>query len=379
MKFFHFAIVLTIVSFSAPSLAADAPQRASDLKRESQSDEIKYAEGVKKMRQYLPQVLKEQKELYESDLFPLKTTGKKDAAAIMNTRFRYEGMKYSEATKKADPVLCNETHDEFSIPSDVFSLMREKKADGMVRLAEKLDFAKVNLGWMNDLLEYDFWSLPVSKVDCGLVPQMKIEAFAWAKLRLLKGIKDQDILMAVKEVRHFARLMMTWNDGLGQVYGSKLYGVEASFYEAIPKDKRPAGWKPVGKDISMKVRRFNRLYPQLLVYSESVPLDILDALYFNKYSSMGLCVAIAGAYRNMPTELDLSIELKKRLKKLEVFYQENCNSWPEFQKKTKIAAKEVLKERSRKITKAEKADRQGVWESLRAWTFSPLEMYDLPF
>lgn len=102
------------------------------------------------------------------------------------------------------------------------------------------DYAGLDFGWMHELLDYDYWSLsgdgPLKDLDSASYVDAPIPNYVglqgWAKLRLLKGRHDGDLVQASVEVRHLGELCGSSGTLIGEMIRLALYGIERGFWEA---------------------------------------------------------------------------------------------------------------------------------------------------
>jgi len=90
---------------------------------------------------------------------------------------------------------------------------------------DERDWAGLDFGWMQELLAYDFWSLsaegPLRNPDVisfydAPIPNF-ISLMSWAKLRLARGLRVQDLPQASLEVRHLADLIGSTGNLVGEM------------------------------------------------------------------------------------------------------------------------------------------------------------------
>lgn len=101
-------------------------------------------------------------------------------------------------------------------------------------------YAGLDFGWMKKLLQFDHWSIvtasPLRDVaetrtyaDAPLPNFVTLQS--WAKLRLLKGLHENDLPQASVEVRHLAQLVATTGSLVGDMIRIALLGIERGFLE----------------------------------------------------------------------------------------------------------------------------------------------------
>lgn len=101
-------------------------------------------------------------------------------------------------------------------------------------------YAGLDFSWMKELLQFDTWSIatasPLRDVaevttyfDAPLPNFVTLQH--WSKLRLLKGLHENDLASASLEVRHLADLIGTTNTLVGDMVRVALFGIERGFLE----------------------------------------------------------------------------------------------------------------------------------------------------
>jgi hypothetical protein len=103
------------------------------------------------------------------------------------------------------------------------------------------DYAGFDFTWMTELLEYDVWLMSTS----GPLRDLNIDNFfeapipnfvslqQWSKLRLAKGLNENDLARASLEVRHLADLCGSTNILIGEMIRAAILGIERAMYEKL--------------------------------------------------------------------------------------------------------------------------------------------------
>lgn len=343
------------------AVGAESKDKKSDPVRVNQTvDSTQTPSDLQQLKLYLPKILADQKDIYESGVVPTRTNIGSDAGDYLNSRVRLEGGRFDEVNNQIVPVTCNDVNNEIKLPAEIISKVQGVPTAKWVNADSTIDFSKIDFSWMNKILEFDHWSLPQVKSEnikyCNLVPNMMPDWKEWAILRLLKGKKEGQILQAVKEVRHLAKLLMTWNTLMGLTEGNILYGIEKALYESIMSKDRPENWQPISNKLRFQIKRYSYIYASVLSKAKWIPEKTLEKLYFNKYSSVGICAALDQSTCTLAVPECLQNKHSKRfiakLSSLKSVYKESCNSWSAFENKLAEAKASYLDN----ISKENRAD-----------------------
>jgi hypothetical protein len=112
------------------------------------------------------------------------------------------------------------------------------------------DYQGLDFTWMQDLLQFDHWSLtaegPLKNEDNLSYFEAPIPNFVtlqqWVKLRLVKGKNENDLPRASLEVRHLADLIASTGTLIGEMIRAAMYGIERGVWESAglaPPDPPP--------------------------------------------------------------------------------------------------------------------------------------------
>ncbi len=124
-------------------------------------------------------------------------------------------------------------------------------------------WAGLDFGWMSGLGGYDFWDLERHaperdpEIPFRVATPNVSKLFAWAKLRLAKGLREDAPGKAIREVEELARLCATTEDagvvamGLGLLRVADKARVRAASSPRAPKDLG----KPIGPEGLERLRR----------------------------------------------------------------------------------------------------------------------------
>jgi hypothetical protein len=109
------------------------------------------------------------------------------------------------------------------------------------------DLQGLDFSWLSELGQFDYWSLsadgPIRNQDTSAyvdapLPNM-ITLQHWAKLRLVKGLRENDLPRAAAEVRHLGQLCASNGTMLGEMYRLALLGIERGVWEAAGQPLPP--------------------------------------------------------------------------------------------------------------------------------------------
>ncbi|MBL8915857.1 MAG: hypothetical protein JNM17_34480 [Archangium sp.] len=101
-------------------------------------------------------------------------------------------------------------------------------------------YAGLDFSWMKALLQFETWSLATASPLRDVAEMTNffeapipnyVTLQHWAKLRLLKGLHENDLANASLEVRHLAELIGTNGILVGDMIRIALFGIERAFYE----------------------------------------------------------------------------------------------------------------------------------------------------
>jgi hypothetical protein len=175
-------------------------------------------EGAAEIDRAWPKVQEDLEVLGKHAFFTQPRTGG-DAGPTLNKLLPWEG---EGLDREKGPL-----QDRFkAIPEEVRELTRgELKTDLTEAQAEALK--AVDFSWMVDLAPYGYWSLagdsPLGKQSPVRVASAPMPNFlvlmSWSKLRLLRGVADEDLATAVKEVQHIAWLSISTEQLVGAMVG----------------------------------------------------------------------------------------------------------------------------------------------------------------
>lgn len=320
------ALLLTLTACSSSS------KRLSDLEKKRRETETAIREGQMYLRQVLPQILADQKFIYEHNLLPKKTKGQRDAGDFLNDRIPF----YAVKADGSGTVACGAITRPLRIPKAVLEKLSpansRPNATKWMHQAEEIDFSKIDLTWMKELHKFDYWTNPNAdrpaqrlcpprdNVDSSFIPRL------WGKLRLLKGSRDGDLSQAIDEFHHLKKLVYTW--GTFAIFVPTMEADERDFFESISARDRPKRWKPLNREISKHVDRFMFTYMNLISRPDVIPEDIFEALYLNPFSDAGFCTAFDNQFvleEVAKRSMEIPDSYLEKYKILDSKFRKNCS------------------------------------------------------
>lgn len=340
-------------------------------------------DGPDELKKFLPAILDDQKAVFESELLPKTTKGKKNAGAFLNERVQYRGfLKTPLSNGKAKPIDCSRSKKLLAIPPRAEMIVASSNRD-WAQKANEIDFSKIDLTWMKELLGFDHWQghyPPDLKEKCLLPPMgsTEINGRSWARLRLLKGLKENDLPQASKEVRHFAFLIASNDHSISTISTLAIFGDEARFISLHEVKSTPL----VDPNLVQAVKRLYFTLAGILAFPAAVPEDTFKAILFNEFSIAVFC----DSFSNQQVldlvnvgELKLSDSYIDLYEKLEKRYEENCNGFSVYSLKKKQFMVDWKTTVTTKPSKKSSKEETKAWEDMKkihaSRPFSTLHLY----
>lgn len=128
------------------------------------------------------------------------------------------------------------------------NVLTDRMANGAWMTMPASAYTGLDFSWMTELLEYDSWTMsttgPMRDNEHTNFLEAQIPNFIslqhWSKLRMLKGVHENDLTNAEHEVHHLADLCGSTTILLGEMIRVAIYGIERAFYAklglALPAD-----------------------------------------------------------------------------------------------------------------------------------------------
>ncbi len=157
------------------------------------------------------------------------------------------------------------------------------KVDDWEKNADTIDLTGVDLAWMKELPRYGFWDLEVegSPLDPARVEQWVIWSapmpdymplITVAKVRLLLGIKNNDMANAVAEVRALARLTATTENLIGAMIATSiLQSHNKALDQAAATGIDVAGIEPFPRELVQRYKRVVWAAPDAFTADPLIP------------------------------------------------------------------------------------------------------------
>jgi len=169
-----------------------------------------------------------------------------------------------------------------------------------------INYAQFDLGWMAELLQYDYWDLlEGSPIDPFTRAQLlslyltqtnvpDFEDFVlFSKLRLMKGIYEGKLDIAVHETRHLAQILYSTETFMGAMTAIAILRAEGQVAEYLSSDVpiQVTDFRPVSRKTLDRARRailgFNALFTVF------TPRQVLESAFYNPKLHVGLCSGLA--------------------------------------------------------------------------------------
>jgi hypothetical protein len=224
-----------------------------------------------------------------------ETPATKDAGVVLNGLLPWE--KAGDTRSVAGELISDE-------------LRGKLRAKAWIDAGPEIDLSSQDLSWMGKLADYDYWDLtsaPPIRAQLEAMVSGKILPLTYfasaplpnigtlvplAKLRLLKGLKEGKPLIALREVRHLARLSYSAEDLVGAMVAVSILSAERTAYvRAVHKGLiKQAAWRPMpdrGRDIFKAV-----ILGAVPFFSPLVPDEVLSKAFPLGQPMPGACAVI---------------------------------------------------------------------------------------
>lgn len=259
-------------------------------------------------RAYLEAFLDDQKLLADETFFDIKS-GEVNAAPYLNYRLDW-----------APPTPSLVRHlsvnpPKILLPKKLASQIRAWGPD-FPRYHAKLHYDEFDVSWLGELAQYDYWDIvELSSADevfenkkamslyftQTLAPDFEQLVLA-AKARLMKGMHEGELLEAVTETHHFARLLYTTETLMGAMAAIAILRAERTMYDYLQTGIQTgiAGWEPPERGLLDRARR--AILASNALMTVFTPSDVLHKVFFEPNVKIGLCSALAkGILRGLLT------------------------------------------------------------------------------
>ena len=277
--------------------------------------------------------LKDQQSLRGETFF--RAHGKdRDAGPFLNPKIAWEIGSQSESSRKIFSFLDRPAI--ISVPPAVVKTLKNKKKDWVALGNSGID-SSVDLAWMGKLADYDHWDNfswePMNQVMSDLretpwwsfpLPNYGV-MMNFAKIRLLRGMRTHQMLLALKEVRQLAQLVYSNETLIGSMTSVAILSIEREAYGQALRDHLIEGseWTPMSEETTTRARRSLYAYTELFQFG-AIEYQLLETLK-STGGTAGYCSALAEAavpalvLRDQLGEqiYPLELNLKDRFSKME--------------------------------------------------------------
>jgi hypothetical protein len=223
---FKFNLVLSLLVLASSPVSAQS-QAHGNLALEDQ-----LSLRIDKVKDLMTEVVAKLNRLSQdtesnSTAFFAVTRTNKDASTVLNTRFQWMNVEADTYNKTAFAQWSATQNGKPTSLLTVPSPLKEKitglkfepnfKTDGY-------DLKSFDFRWLSELAAYDHWNMednsPIThlqKLDFEKLPYPDLSPLLdWAKLRLIKGLKENSITAAIDECLHLGRLAYSTETLFGQ-------------------------------------------------------------------------------------------------------------------------------------------------------------------
>lgn len=214
---------------------------------------------------------------------------RKDAGIMMNRRIPWEDAGHLlkiEKTEGSGLSLSEELQEKLKAPN---------------WFEQKLDLDAQDSSWIRDLAEYDHWDVfrsgPLkdyldrnSDASFWTLPIPNYTFFqTWAKIRILQGIRDRNLVPAFREARHLAQLVYSQEFLVSDMVAVAMLRAEKVAYEFAVSHRllAPSEWTPMSEEILIRARRAMYGYKQFLSFW--MDPSLLVRLFDGKTARAGMC------------------------------------------------------------------------------------------
>jgi hypothetical protein len=213
----------------ASSLAKDVSQRKNQIK-EKLIDFIRLQESVVK---YISLFQTKKNRNQDIGLFlnsSIAWIGDVDSSHTIKTEWR-QYLLIKEMGRKMPPNLL--------LPIELEEYIQSLGPD-FIAESGKIDLNQIDFSWFEDLKKYGYWSVyqnniydHMEQIDFVTVPIPNFSRLIlWAKLRLIKGVQDNELSLAMKETLQLARLCMSTENHIGNIVGISILEILNYFRES---------------------------------------------------------------------------------------------------------------------------------------------------
>lgn len=225
--------------------------------------------------------LKADQASFAGSYLTLKSSASSDAGPFLNPRVSWNGPHAKEP-------LLKDLHLAADLTAEI-----DAWKDTWMEHADDKRLVTLDFSWMRNLHRFDHWDIHktcTGCIDSGIetldvfsyrVPNYK-NLRHWAKLRLLKGLKDKDLWQAARDVRQLARLLVSQEVLISAIASQGFYKLELSIFDFAKKQRltTPAEWQPLSKETLDKSFRVCATVSRLFTPLGSQ--EVFDAIFKSK-------------------------------------------------------------------------------------------------
>lgn len=268
------------------------------------------AENVEIQKRHLEAFVDDQEFLTVQGFFAFKKTGVADASAFLNSKLAWV------------PMPNGQTAGREMISPDLRERILRYKND-WIRHYPRTSFKGVDLSFFSGLEAFDHWDLEANSPIADLIKSNEfvhpgrlpnpdtLDMITLTKLRLMKGALEKEPLVALREVRKFAQLLMTTESIHQQLNAIAVLNIERRAYRFYVEREMMGteAWQPIEQNIT---RRANRALWATRGYLHLwTPKNVLHAVFLSeRFVPIGLCSAVNEA---LPAEYSLKSLLASKL------------------------------------------------------------------
>lgn len=241
MKNFMIPWVTLVLIICSVSVAK--AQSADTQKKANLEEVIRSRVAIRKvaMKKYIPKILELQKTVNQSsDVFLISSHLSKDAGPFLNSRLEWNDVVNDIAAKAAyEKYLVSLGAAKIVKLSLPLQATEKRKSLGpdYYKKANEIDLKGIDFGWFKELQKYDFWNIEVNsplayldKFDYTKSPIPNVVPLvAWARLRLVKGVQERNVKLAIDEAVHLGRLIHSTENMLGVMASIAILKAVAQF------------------------------------------------------------------------------------------------------------------------------------------------------
>jgi len=236
----------------------------------------------------IPRFESEQKEIAGFNLLAETSSVKSDAGTFLNSRIQWSG--HDQQAEIVVPEIPSVKWNNEWLTADIPSVLME-----------------TNLTWVKKLKTFDYWDLFESGPNARLVgdkPEIvspysfPIPDFSFlsraAKLHLRRAFDRGDIVQALSDIRHLARLVYTTETLVGSMTAVNLLKIERAAYEEAVKRKIAiaSDYAPISSEAIAKMK--TTLWVTAGFTDHAAP-DVIARVFLDSKSEwpVGSCAALA--------------------------------------------------------------------------------------